>query len=87
MAAYALYFVAGKMREVRGSPVVAEQARCAADLIRTCAEQGAEEVEIEMDEIAGISLKSTSSGFPMDFTVGTRGTVKVKVKFPAKQPT
>ncbi len=86
LAAYGLYYFAGKLMASRGSPVASEQARCAEDLIRTCAEQGAEEVEIEMDESAGISLKSTAKEFPMDFTVGTKGTVKVKVKF-AGRPT
>jgi len=84
LTAYSLYHVAGKLMASRGSPVAAEQARCAEELIRTCAEQGAEEVEIEMDELAGVTLKSSADKFPLEFIAGTKGTVKVKVKFPSK---
>jgi hypothetical protein len=84
-----VYWKVGKaiVRGVRSLTVDANvkeieaQKQTAAEIIRLGKEQGVDELEITMSQQAGIGFKSPIEGTPIEFNVGTSGTMTLKVKY------
>lgn len=68
------------------SKEVQSQRKTAVEIIRAGSEHNVDELEIVMSEKAGLSLGSNVQGFPIECTVGTSGTMTIKVKYKSGVP-
>ena len=63
------------------SQEIESQRETAIEIIRAGKDHSVDEIEITMSEKAGLSLGSSIEGFPIECTIGTSGTMTIKVKY------
>ena len=60
---------------------IKEQRQTAVDIIKAGKENNADEIEVTLDQNAGIDIQSEIEGIPAKIKIGKDGKMKIKVKY------
>ncbi len=60
---------------------IKEQRQTAVDIIKAGKENNADEIEVTLDQNAGIDIQSEIEGIPAKIKIGKNGNMKIKVKY------